>query len=233
MQILFRRHCFQRRRILRDSQSFTVNSSKISGEYVDLWNKQLPSIERIKAEAPSLGATTEDMEDKLLNLTVLLPDLLESLELQNPAVVARCCRDVDLVTQQLILLRGLFPRSDVSRMVVRSQLWLLYATPNAETLSTIMQRFEVEFPEVDVERLLAGTPWLLDLDDQRHLRFMDHVFDIRLSYFDDCNGITLSDLTIRDILICKESIVKELTNPDVTHFDRIVTMGSFRDRFKF
>eukprot|EP00242_Pyramimonas_sp_CCMP2087_P001935 CAMPEP_0198229188 /NCGR_PEP_ID=MMETSP1445-20131203/113992_1 /TAXON_ID=36898 /ORGANISM="Pyramimonas sp., Strain CCMP2087" /LENGTH=255 /DNA_ID=CAMNT_0043909635 /DNA_START=716 /DNA_END=1483 /DNA_ORIENTATION=- len=211
------------------------NETKIrEAEKLDplLWKDQTRWVELVKGEASMLAGlgrpsvAEEEVEERLNQLATMLPDLVPALsEFYGPQIITRLCADMPGLFMRLIALRSLFPDSNVSRMVVRSKLWLVDSATSMEMVEVVRSRFTKEHPNVEMDRILQEFPWLLNLADVQHIVKMSNPVEFQRAYGQDSVGKMLSEADVNSILGFKQRLVNQLEGPNIVPFDKIVTRG--------
>mmetsp|Transcript_14587 Transcript_14587/g.28040 ORF Transcript_14587/g.28040 Transcript_14587/m.28040 type:complete len:271 (-) Transcript_14587:358-1170(-) len=213
---------------------FCAHNSQDSESLVISWEwKQL-----LKSQVMFCGGdlVEEDLDSKLEELMLLLPEAAHCIDQMEPFVVARLMSDLPHVFGRLMELKRCFPESDISRMVLRTQLWLLADDADMSEVIQVASEFRTQFPSSDIDRLLESFPWLLNLNDHTHHR-VDMV-QLQRVFFEDHIGSELqrnhqlTGTTLSEILAYKQHLVESLSASDVTDYNRIVTKSNYMGGFR-
>ncbi|GAB4822584.1 hypothetical protein N2152v2_009630 [Parachlorella kessleri] len=117
--------------------------------------------------AQELKQTVEWVDARLLELSILLPDLLPKLDRLQAKLVLQLVRDTPAVAAKLVHFRELLPELDLSRLLAQYPRLLLDL--DADALQRQLVTLRVALPGVKVELLVQREPLLLTADIQRVL----------------------------------------------------------------
>lgn len=111
-----------------------------------------------------LDTDLDEIDERLKQLSVLLPDVIGSLEKMKAQVVLELCKDIDAVAERLMELKSILPDSNVSHMVA-GNFWLL-KNPSVGDLQEQMKKLCNAMPPEDAEKIIQKEPRILlaDLD---------------------------------------------------------------------
>ncbi|MEW5301569.1 MAG: hypothetical protein WDW36_004422 [Sanguina aurantia] len=125
------------------------------------WNSdlRLRLIKRFAAD--ELDISEPELEDRLSQLAVLLPDLHSRLAAAPPQLVAKLAGSLPEVAKRLMTLKELFPTANVSTMV-SNRLSLLYED-SMERVAAASVQLTVLLPGLHIDRLVQSHPLLLDV----------------------------------------------------------------------
>ena len=114
--------------------------------------------------AQQLSITLPQLDERLAELSLLLPTLVAKLDRLEAGLVLHLVADLPAVTQRILDLRQLLPSLDLSALLADSP-WLLTQAPELvqQQLAGLADALP---PSVDIERLVAAEPMLLRADIQ-------------------------------------------------------------------
>lgn len=153
----------QGNRQLRNSDgSDTVFGFQVNERYLDWDESAARQLIRIWV-AEQMNCDVEYVNEKLAELSVLLPDMVNRLDKLQAQLVLQLVQNVDNVAHRMISLTdALGPGVNVSQMV-SGNVWLL-AQPPASELKQKIEKMRDSLPGVDVEALVSDEPRLLLAD---------------------------------------------------------------------
>lgn len=109
--------------------------------------------------ARKLDMSEEEIEAKLTELAVLIPDMVGKLEQTRADVLHNLITDLPRVAVKLMALKDMFPGINVSELVARYPPLLLEWEP--EQLAQRLQEMRSQLPGVRVEVLVNSEPMML------------------------------------------------------------------------
>ena len=136
-----------------------------------------------------------------------------------------------------MVLKQIFPDTNISGMVVGTELWLVEEDSCMEDIKLIAERFREEFrnDSFHIDKILESFPWLLNLSDQQHVRVP--VDTLQRCYFEDHTGSntgnSVSTMDVSRILAYKQQLVEELSTTNILDYDRIITRSGYGGNFRF
>lgn len=113
--------------------------------------------------AQNLNRSIEWVDDRLLAVSALLPDLMSKLEILKADLVLQLLSDPDRLAFRLLQLKQELPEANLTLMLSKSP-WLLSDEPTIEELGRQMKRLTVALPKVRVQALVQEEPSLLLCD---------------------------------------------------------------------
>lgn len=123
--------------------------------------------------ATELKQTVQYVEEKLLELSVILPDLNEKLDKMNAQLVLQMVRDTEAVAYRMIQLRETLVNVNVSQVVTANP-WLL-TSPSVEELQAQLDSLTAALPGVRIDRLIETEPRLLAVDITKVLKEIERL----------------------------------------------------------
>lgn len=126
------------------------------------WDDELKLrlIKRIASE--ELGISDEEMEWRLQQLALLLPDLHSRLAGAPPKLVARLCAYIDTIGHRILRLKSIFPQADVITMV--NNRLTLVLDDDLDAVAAAADRLKTLLPALNVDKFVEIFPVVLDVD---------------------------------------------------------------------
>lgn len=110
-----------------------------------------------------LHISEDEMEHRLQQLSLLLPDLAAKISVMKPKAVAYFAADTNRLALALVELKRLFPTADVANMVVKQPALLIERSP--QELAVAAEKLRELLPRFDIDWLLERHPQIaLDVD---------------------------------------------------------------------
>jgi len=129
------------------------------------WTEDLRGSIVVDFVARELGLSRSQVEERMAQLAVLVPDLSTKFPIMKADLLARLCGDLDAVARRVVELKAAVPGADVGVFVANRPGVLV---ESVEVVETMRERAEVMrrvFPKVNVDAMLADFPTLLDIED--------------------------------------------------------------------
>ena len=130
-----------------------------------VWSDDLKARLLQRVAAQQLGMSDEELSERLLRLTALLPGLRPRLAGMRPATLVGLAREVDEVAGRLVQLKAIFPDADVGALAAREP-GLVLGYDLGRLAGTAEQLREL-LPAINVDRLVQENPAVLDLEGLR------------------------------------------------------------------
>jgi len=118
-----------------------------------------------KAEGQGLVLTEAEIDERLTQLTRLLPGLAPRLASTSASILAKMVENPAAVAATLVSLRSIFPRADVGKMVSRAPALALAGSIDSSGLEALGQsraKLLELLPNLDVDAAVSDHPSLLD-----------------------------------------------------------------------
>ena len=115
--------------------------------------------------AQQLSLTLPQLEERLAELSLLLPALVAKLDRLEAKLVLHLVTDLPAITQHILELRQLLPCLDLNALLADSP-WLLTQVSPEFVQRQLAELAQALPPIVDIERLVAAEPMLLRADIQ-------------------------------------------------------------------
>lgn len=130
-----------------------------------MWNNDLKLRLKSRIAAEKLNISNEEIENRLENLQILLPDISAKLPVMHPVTLTRLLDSLDTLPQQLMSLKTAFPGANVSKLAVRAPELVL--TMDAELMQIIAYQFHELLPKLNIDLLVQENPLMLDVEELR------------------------------------------------------------------
>ncbi|PRW60757.1 ATP-dependent zinc metalloprotease FTSH mitochondrial [Chlorella sorokiniana] len=113
--------------------------------------------------AQQLDVTMAELEERVAELALLLPDLYSKLDKLQAKLVLALVRDLPTTTQRILALREALPSLNLSALLAQYPWMLVKLT--AEDVQAALARLAAALgPQVNVERLVEAEPMFLLAD---------------------------------------------------------------------
>lgn len=137
-------------------------SYQMSERYSLLWNDDLKARMLKRVAANELGIPDDELEGRLQQVQVLLPEIRQKLGSMRPQLVARLAAEVENLPGRLLQLKLMFPRANAGLLAMRQPELVLGL--DLALVEAAAAELRGMFPKLDIDRLVEENPSMLDVE---------------------------------------------------------------------
>ncbi|BDA40891.1 hypothetical protein COCOBI_01-5450 [Coccomyxa sp. Obi] len=112
--------------------------------------------------AQQINLRVEDVDERLIEVTSLLPGLLSRLQTIKASTVAQLCDDPRALARRLLQVKSIFPGADAAQIFLQHPVYML--RQDISLIQAAADRLRQLIPDVNVDKLVEEHPQLLDVE---------------------------------------------------------------------